>query len=97
MWLLIDDIRDLNCEVTARTPEAGKKMLAVGGWDCVCLDHDLAADETGYDIAVWALEAGIMPPKVQIVSSNPVGKKNISDALKNNGYTTKNGTDFSCA
>ena len=32
MWLLIDDVRDLNCEVTAKTPYAGKKMLAIGAW-----------------------------------------------------------------
>ena len=96
MWLLIDDVRDLNCEVTAKTPEAGKKMLALGGWECLCLDHDLGVEESGYDVAVWALEKGFMPTKVQLVTSNPVGRKNIADALKASGYTTRNGTDFEC-
>lgn len=96
MWLLIDDVRDLNCEVTAKTPEAGKKMLALGGWECLCLDHDLGTEESGYDVAVWALEMGFMPAKVQLVTNNPVGRKNIADALMSAGYSTKNGTDFEC-
>ena len=43
MWLLIDDERNLNTDAIARTPEAGKKLLSIGGWSCLCLDHDLAA------------------------------------------------------
>jgi hypothetical protein len=37
MWLLIDDVRDLDVDVIARTAEAGKKLLEIGGWDCVCV------------------------------------------------------------
>ena len=28
MWLLIDDVRDLNTDAIARTPEAGQRLLA---------------------------------------------------------------------
>ena len=28
MWLLIDDVRDLNADAIARTPEAGKRLLS---------------------------------------------------------------------
>lgn len=94
MWLLIDDVRDLNCDVTAKTPEAGKKMLALGVWECLCLDHDLGVIENGYDIAKWAIENGFMPNHVQLVTSNPVGKTNISNALTSGGWETRNGTDF---
>ena len=66
MWLLIDDVRDLNTEAIARTPEAGRKLLAVGGWENLCLDHDLAATESGYDILVWELERGLIPANVQL-------------------------------
>ena len=37
MWLLIDDVRDLNADAIARTPEAGQRLLASGAtvvlWD----------------------------------------------------------------
>ena len=87
MWLIIDDVRDLNCEVIARTSEAGKKMLASGGWECVCFDHDLGEDsESGYDVLVWAISKSLLPEKVQLVTSNPVGRANMSAALEQAGY-----------
>lgn len=86
MWLLIDDIRDLNTDVIARTPEAGMKLLALGGWDCLCLDHDLATEKTGYDVLVWAIECGFLPKMVQLVTSNPVGRQNMTAALENAGF-----------
>ncbi len=89
MWLLIDDKRDLNCEVIARTPKAAKQLLAVGGWSCVCFDHDLGEDESGYDILKWALAGGFVPDKVQLVTSNPVGRQNMKNVLLDNGYITK--------
>lgn len=86
MWLLIDDVRDLNCDAIARTAEVGKKLLTVGGWECVCFDHDLGQPETGYDVLCWALENNLLPSKVQLVTSNPVGRENMRRALENNGY-----------
>jgi hypothetical protein len=94
MWLLIDDIRDLNVDVIARTPDAGKKLLALGGWECVFMDHDLGFDETGYDVTKWALAEGFMPDKVQLVTSNPVGRQNMAKALLSYGYTSVDGTNF---
>lgn len=94
MWLLIDDVRDLNTEAIARTPEAGRKLLALGGWKCLCLDHDLAAAESGYDILVWALELGLVPAMVQLVTSNPVGRSNMRAALETAGYVTCDGINF---
>ena len=87
MWLLIDDIRDLQCEVIARTPEAGMKLLALGGWECVCFDHDLGQDSTGYDVLVWAIENDYLPNMVQLVTSNPVGRDNMDAALVDAGFT----------
>ena len=86
MWLLIDDVRDLNTEVIARNAQAGMKMLALGGWECVCFDHDLAEEKTGYDVLVWAIENKMLPSKVQLVTSNPVGRANMRAALENAGY-----------
>lgn len=96
MWLLIDDCRDLNADVIARTSEAGKRMLALGGWECVCFDHDLGMQsaESGYDVLVWALEEQFLPSKVQLVTSNPVGRQNMRQALEAHGYVTVDGFNF---
>lgn len=95
MWLLIDDVRDLKCDVIARTAEAGKKLLAVGGWECVCFDHDLGEKETGYDVLCWALENNLLPSKVQLVTSNPVGRENMRRALECGRYIAEaNGVIF---
>ena len=95
MWLLIDDERDLNTDVIARTPSAGKKLLALGGWECLCLDHDLASEESGYDVLMWAIQGNFVPSKVQLVTSNPVGRANMRAALESVGYSTKDGINFS--
>lgn len=95
MWLLIDDIRDLGTEIIARTPEAGRRMLALGGWECVCLDHDLGHEtESGYTILMWALEHDFLTSKVQLVTSNPVGRANMSAALEAVGYKTVDGVNY---
>ena len=94
MWLLIDDERNLGTDAVARTPSAARKLLALGGWDCVCFDHDLGEKESGYDILVWGLEFGFIPDRVQLVTANPVGRKNMSDALEYNGYVTSDGVNF---
>jgi hypothetical protein len=95
MYLLIDDVRDLGCEAIARTSEAARLLLPLGEWECVCFDHDLGlGEETGYQILVWAIENNHLPNKVQLVTSNPVGKKSMAQALIIVGFTTKNGVDF---
>ena len=87
MWLLIDDKRDLNCEVIARTAEAAKKLLSLNCWEVVCFDHDLGEKTNGYDILKWAIKEGCLPDKVQLVTSNPVGRERMTKVLSDNGYT----------
>ena len=96
MLLLIDDVRDLAVDAIARTAEAGKKLLAMGGWTHLYLDHDLgdASDETGYGVLVWALEFDHVPYKVTLVTSNPPGRMRMQAALENAGYTTLDGIRF---
>lgn len=97
MWLLIDDERNLNTEAVARTAEAGRKLLAASGWECVCFDHDLGGTESGYDVLNWGLERGLIPGRVQLVTANPVGRKNMRAALEAAGYSTRDGSNFSRA
>lgn len=96
MWLLIDDIRDLQCDLIARTPTLGKRALAYfsGDIECLCLDHDLGAPESGYDVLKWAIEHDLLPSHVQLVTSNPVGRENMKAALINAGYTSSDGINF---
>jgi len=96
MWLLIDDLRDLHCDLNARTAAEGKRLLQEHSaeLECVCLDHDLGEVETGYDVALWALERDLMPSHVQLVTSNPVGRKNMADCLKAYKYSTLDGVNF---
>lgn len=96
MWLLIDDCRDLHADVIARTADAGRKMLEVGGWEMLMLDHDLgsATDLSGYDVLVWALERGLCPQNVQLVTSNPPGLSRMRAALEGAGYETLDGRNF---
>jgi hypothetical protein len=86
MWLLIDDIRNLNCEAIARTPEAAKELLKCNCWECVCFDHDLGCAETGHDIMKWMFGMKIYPPQIQLVTSNPVGRDNMIGELESHGY-----------
>jgi hypothetical protein len=94
MWLLIGDVRDLSCDVIARTPEAGMKLLALGGWECVCFDHDLGTEKSGYDVLVWAIEHDFMPGHVQLVTSNPVGREKMQTVLRICGFRSTDGINW---
>jgi len=96
MWLLIDDCRDLGCEVIARTPDIAKKILfsQIGEFDCVCFDHDLGCKETGLDVLKYALTLNLLPNRVQLVTSNPVGRKNMANVLRDNRYISNDEINF---
>jgi hypothetical protein len=86
--LLIDDIRDIGADVTARNAEVAKSVLAGPlVFDKVYFDHDLGPDETGHDVLVWMLVNGIRPPMIVLVTMNPVGLRNMENVLAANGYT----------
>lgn len=90
MNLMIDDKRDMPYGVIARDYESGKKMLALGGWDALYIDHDLGDPKTGYDLITWAADIGpkydFLPDKIVIISSNPVGRDNIARVLRKSGF-----------
>lgn len=88
--LLIDDQRTLPVDRIARTYAEGIAALAEQHWDILYLDHDLGdfsgvdgKELTGYDVACW-LEQNPqhLPGRVEIVTSNPVGRRNIESALQ---------------
>lgn len=86
MRLLIDDKRDMPDGVIARDFESGKRMLILGGWSVLYIDHDLGEISNGYDLISFAQEFGYLPDKIVIVSSNPVGRQNITRVLVREGF-----------
>lgn len=87
--LLIDDMRNILADRVCRTFEEGLEAIKEGGWGILYLDHDLgdAQDRSGYDIIRYIEEnQELRPDVVIIVSSNPVGVKNIQAALKSMNY-----------
>ena len=96
MLLLIDDVRDLRVDAIARNAEAGRVLLSVGCWDTLYLDHDLGdtSAETGYGVLVWALEQGLVPHNVTLVTSNPTGRLRMESALRGGGYLSVDGRNF---
>lgn len=96
MHLLIDDKRDLNADVIARTDKAGKEMLFNNRWDSVMIDHDLGlrSEIDGYELIKWAIRKECLPKEIQLVTSNSHGRDNMAAALKAEGYKTKNKFNF---
>lgn len=84
--LVIDDLRVIEADYTARTFEDGIKALKSGGpWALLYLDHDLADENpshTGYNIMNF-LEANpeLLPGRIICVSSNPVGRQRIQTVI----------------
>lgn len=103
MWLLIDDVRDLNCDVIARNGRAALHLLNAHKWECVVFDHDLGIgldgrSINGYEVMMHAFLNGSLTgtPRIQLCTSNPVGRDNMIAVLLYNGYVGVNGskTDF---
>jgi len=96
MYLLIDDLRNTPADIIARTPDAAKQVLQKleAYITCVIFDHDLGDCESGYDIMMWAINNEVLPRKVELVTSNPVGRDNMINALRQEGYKTKNNLQF---
>lgn len=96
MYLLIDDAKTYGSDITARTARAGKLILErLSGYiDELGIDHDLGGEISGYDVVVWALANNYLPDRVQVVSMNPVGRKAIVNVLLDNGYRSRDNTNF---
>jgi len=87
--LLIDDMRNIEATRVARTYADGIAALQERQWDVLYLDHDLGdfsgpggSERNGYHVVCW-LEANPehLPKRIELVSSNPVGRKNIAAVL----------------
>jgi len=82
--LLIDDIRDLNVDVIARTGEAGINLLKTGLFSTVYLDYDLGHGVTGMAVLMDALK---YMKEIIIVSGHPGGKAMMEEYLRKRDWT----------
>lgn len=98
MWLLIDDERDLGYDVIARNSAVAKELLPLKCWTMLGFDHDLGdqsvSPDNGYQVMMWAAERGYLSIHIQLVTSNPVGRKNMTALLHDLGYESKDGVNF---
>lgn len=80
--LLIDDLRNIEATVVARTYAEGIQALRNDGpFDILYLDHDLGSEnpnDTGYGIMCFLEEfRDLLPKRIELVTANPVGRKNM--------------------
>lgn len=78
----VDDCKPApsGCAV-ARTYDLALQMLRRFKYSKLYLDHDLGEARTGYDLLMVLIAEGIVPPEVECISWNPVGRKRIEAAL----------------
>jgi hypothetical protein len=78
----VDDCKPapFGCAV-ARTYDDALRMLRRFEYSKLYLDHDLGEARTGYDLLLVLIAEGRVPPVVECISWNPVGRKRIAEAL----------------
>ena len=90
LLILIDDEKEIDADVTLRTVEKARAFIQFFGHVIthLMIDHDLGHDhDNGYKILTWMLEEErVFPPIIELVTYNPVGRKNMIQALIKNGY-----------
>jgi hypothetical protein len=96
MYVLIDDQRTLGADIICRSIDGAKLVLQ--GFKHVKytlgIDYDLGFEETGHDILKWAIKENILPDFVQLVTMNPVGRKEMAWALMQVGYESYDNINF---
>ncbi len=88
MWLLVDDEKNIQCDIIVRTAHVAKIVLAGlhSELEGLYLDHDLGMDSSGLDVLKWAIQNDMLPNSVQLITMNPVGKKEMEFCLRDAGY-----------
>lgn len=87
MWLLIDDIRNReDADVIARSSQVAMRLLEDNNFEGVIFDNDLGETKEGWEILEWAIYHGVLPDKVEIITSNPSARSRMELALRSEGY-----------
>lgn len=88
MRVYLDDERSMpsNFDIKVKTADEAIELIQSGNVTEISLDHDLGAEKTGYDVAKFIEQHaynGGYRFKTMIHTANPVGRKNILQALQN--------------
>jgi len=97
MYILIDDERGLGADVICRNYKAALRLLAkldARPSDVLGIDFDLGGNESGNDLLIWAIAYKYLPKNIQIVTMNPVGRKQMINTLKDAGYSSNDSINF---
>jgi len=92
--LLIDDLRNLDSDLVARTYEEGIAYLLLHDISILYLDHDLGdprllkdEDPSGYSVCLWLEDhPEYCPNSVHIITGNPAGRARMMASLFSMGY-----------
>jgi hypothetical protein len=88
IWLWLDDVRPAPSAEWTPVDNVmdAIELLSTGLVERVSLDHDLGAEETGYDVALYieccAHDGSLPPLHWQVHSSNPCGRESMVAALR---------------
>ena len=87
--LWVDDLRPIpneyrdNYQVRwARDYDEAVTELHRFRFDVICLDHDLGEGPTCYDLCKYIIAKNIYCPEYRIHTSNPVGRRNMTELLE---------------
>lgn len=91
MKILVDDVRSMETvDIIFRNPNVALDIIknSISKIDFLYLDHDMGTEYIdGYQFIKQLLyKFHIFPKQIMIVSSNPVGRKNIENVLQDNNY-----------
>ena len=94
MKVMLDDMREgLGCDLVCRNEDAFRCLLHSGllrtvGFTFLYIDHDLGeTSKNGYEaLKTMFYDHKMFPESVYIISSNPVGIKNIQGLLIEQDY-----------
>jgi len=91
MFLYLDDIRNPfhNNFHVVRNYQDCIDFLKNNDICYLSLDHDLAEEKTGYDVAKYLIQEGITIETINIHSMNPVGRDNIIQLIERYFPNTK--------
>ena len=96
LYFLIDDVRNIEADLIARTYEGALAVMPLIHTTVETLGIDYMLDYCGINTGLKLLNKfhreGWLPPNIQVVSSHPIGKKEIIQFLEMVGYKNDQGT-----
>lgn len=90
--VLIDDLRDLRCDMIIRNGDTAVAIYeGVAEWvQTLLMDNDLGGKIEGWQILEDLNDRALLPPRIELVSSNTAAVNRMGRMLESCGYVTPN-------